>query len=1729
MNVNSRTGIVAIIIPIILLSPILLSNAPSVSAQYPNNASLSVGKATYALGETVCVNLTVPPEEIIFFNIISPEGILYAALPPTDREYKFKPDIAGSYVVNVLLRIGGDEKFLTTGFEVIDTDQEVVFGEPKQGVIELGEPVNWSQQISITNHENFSIPNFSVIIPLPAGHSNLSSDAGTIIDSSIPVDLAAGEDVSFNISYQTPPVRLAVTEECIGILDMIPHDAFDIGVYKEVGTGDGGEGVPGLTDKVTVKQVKVWHNSSMHYHDIPVAIEAEECEEIIELGDGAGMVAEMTTERSNETVSWMIPKLSERTYTVVEVTREQGDAEIGEPVEWQLNVSGTIVRYKTPAPYKSETEPVIADGMWKKEIVIGSNASMHYSDVTAYSKLDETEKYNIRLFWLVNGSRIDITDSAEFNVSFSDTNDNGIIDNVIWTVPQLSNQDFEVEADITVITVQSYPTVGGNWGVKFETVGCANLTITAVDGTTWSDSEEDGDLRFLEIKCGNRTLNYGWINDSVFIQDYSCGESGYETSKVLTSGKHALEFRFGGDVDYAYNQAGCPNCTVVSVTPDDLEANSTGTFTALFNCTDPAGINLSRFLVTRTVEGASHPGLPNLWSARPPVNDHAQSHSCPIHGNISQILLADGRGMGKWYDSEIFAENYSYAVSAYYGPLVNPYVTVTNGSTWALFNLTWKVEPVAFRSSSFLSRGYMEKEAKDEYSVYANNPLLVKFWDLERIRGTANYTICMFQNINYSATPNRNLNEYYCNSSYRTVSEELPDNGSSDATSNMTGNVLLMHLNEDSGTVVDYSGEGNNGTAYDLTMDANGKFDKCFDYTSSDSRVVVPYDNSLALNDTFSFSAWVNLDTTEQRYGGIIYQGVENSWWKDEVISLQFYPDLRSTLKFVIFNPAGSSHTDVDSTSELTANEWHHIAATFDYDAGEMILYIDGAENNRNTNAKRLPEQVNGDIVIGAQVDYTRYWFWYRPYYRGILGDLDEVAVWDRTLSATEVRDIYNRGVRKASEDTDNCIQIGSFDTADLDDIYYTSRNSSYMKSCFGVNASIFGGITITDTCYVAYESGTTTGNYRIRYANGSSGTNVSFANSNVAWTSTNDAVNWIQAQFTPDIWFSTIKQGDQFQLGVYAENNTGGNYTNFSLYTDDIGDVNYPISKPCIAYYENADGTKDYDLNGSYGRNMAIDVNMAKDPDAPGTVNHSLYLCNQDGTHNMAINASFYSSDDSNVNVIFNTSTVPDTQYRMNVTAVADDDSSDVESYLTPVNFTVDNTAPNTTLYSPAPNYFNNTSEPADVTFVCNATDTSGLDSISLYITDATNQSFSLDSTTGVSGTSASANWTLSLANGDYTWNCLAYDAAGNSDWGDSNRTVKINYSGPDLRVINVTFDYWDTGENRSSVSETGTGYHVKEGKNIAINATIANYGVVNVTSNFNISFFDSAGVYGNWSRCFWNSTYNVSTEGELGGATTGYPHNTTYMTGYWDPSLVGTHNISVWANPANSASESAANTTNNNASAVINVSSWQKYYGNVSGSIALADSAASSLYDWTWSNETDVGYAYIVKDGASVNWSALHALGCDSDDTLNTSGQDFLDADTNLAMVVGSSNATGFADNNITGLFSCGDPSNATNTTSFMVYGNLISNVPVVNSTVMTNHTSVGGANFVTGILWDATLDANGYYDTADGETLVFITKIRVAAAGIGGAVHNYEFAAPCTLNPAVGGDLDIYKELK
>jgi hypothetical protein len=129
----------------------------------------------------------------------------------------------------------------------------------------------------------------------------------------------------------------------------------------------------------------------------------------------------------------------------------------------------------------------------------------------------------------------------------------------------------------------------------------------------------------------------------------------------------------------------------------------------------------------------------------------------------------------------------------------------------------------------------------------------------------------------------------------------------------------------------------------------------------------------------------------------------------------------------------------------------------------------------------------------------------------------------------------------------------------------------------------------------------------------------------------------------------------------------------------------------------------------------------------------------------------------------------------------------------------TNDTTAPNITLMEPAANYWNDSSSPVNITFNCSATDNHAMVNISLYITNSTNQSFALNQTINITGTSNASNWTLGLLAGNYTWDCLGYDVSGNFNWSAGNRTLKINYS---EATVNVNIIYPDNANYTSNIS---------------------------------------------------------------------------------------------------------------------------------------------------------------------------------------------------------------------------------------------------------------------------------------------------------------------------------------
>jgi hypothetical protein len=123
-------------------------------------------------------------------------------------------------------------------------------------------------------------------------------------------------------------------------------------------------------------------------------------------------------------------------------------------------------------------------------------------------------------------------------------------------LPLFSSQAETITPHISILNVQSYPKVGGTWQVSFKVEGTSTLIIRAVEDTTWDiDVCSNCDLRFIDIQSEDESLPIIWEDNCVVIENFTSSSVLYETSQVQSLGKHVLEFSFGEDVVYAYNDA----------------------------------------------------------------------------------------------------------------------------------------------------------------------------------------------------------------------------------------------------------------------------------------------------------------------------------------------------------------------------------------------------------------------------------------------------------------------------------------------------------------------------------------------------------------------------------------------------------------------------------------------------------------------------------------------------------------------------------------------------------------------------------------------------------------------------------------------------------------------------------------------------------------------------------------------------------------------------------------------------------------------------------------------------------------------------------------------------------------------------------------------------------------------------------------------------------------------
>ena len=191
--------------------------------------------------------------------------------------------------------------------------------------------------------------------------------------------------------------------------------------------------------------------------------------------------------------------------------------------------------------------------------------------------------------------------------------------------------------------------------------------------------------------------------------------------------------------------------------------------------------------------------------------------------------------------------------------------------------------------------------------------------------------------------------------------------------------------------IKDVSGKGNDGDASGLTTASavRGKlgqalsFDGSSDYVASD----VPVSGNITL------AAWIYPTSGSGEYSGIITRPNQYTYGNYKVM-------FRSGGQYIQFLfDGGSSHV----THAISLNQWTHVAVSFDDSANTVSMYLNGSIDTADTETASM-STANGyyGTLIGAgNTVYSDVYF---------EGKIDDVRIYNRALSATEVANLYNVG-----------------------------------------------------------------------------------------------------------------------------------------------------------------------------------------------------------------------------------------------------------------------------------------------------------------------------------------------------------------------------------------------------------------------------------------------------------------------------------------------------------------------------------------------------------------------------------------------------------------------------------------------------------------------------------------------------------------------------------------------
>lgn len=192
--------------------------------------------------------------------------------------------------------------------------------------------------------------------------------------------------------------------------------------------------------------------------------------------------------------------------------------------------------------------------------------------------------------------------------------------------------------------------------------------------------------------------------------------------------------------------------------------------------------------------------------------------------------------------------------------------------------------------------------------------------------------------------------------------------------------------------VTDSTTNHNNGTPQNgATIDTNGKLSNAANFNGSSSCIYAPYNSKLSVSN-LTLNAWVNPES---------YPGWAEIVGKGNVsfgpYALQLSTSGTGTIRFT-YNQQNPWTYFVDSTNTIPLNQWSFVTLT--YDGSKARFYINGNLDSEHTLNVALTQTSSG-LSIGCDPPGANEFF---------DGKIDEVNVWNKALTLSEITTLYNSG-----------------------------------------------------------------------------------------------------------------------------------------------------------------------------------------------------------------------------------------------------------------------------------------------------------------------------------------------------------------------------------------------------------------------------------------------------------------------------------------------------------------------------------------------------------------------------------------------------------------------------------------------------------------------------------------------------------------------------------------------